>query len=319
MKLALLIWLGEKSQRNFEKGQLSRTWGLPSPQNAASVTPDVVLFGRGAARGPRQQLHDWVTQDVDIWVADFVGSWYEYDPAQHRAIWPDPESYADRFSFKNLTSHGRLPLAPDVNFRQEAVSKLRIAGGVGTKRGEPTQAQVVDLEALLFLKSGPIPVSEAEMVAGVPLATNGKVQEFDPASFDGELQDRRLAPVRLEQRKLRSLHIPDPSGICALCSQELPADLLVAAHIKKRTWCTDDEKRDLRNVAMVNCILGCDALYEKGYVGVRPNGQLAFSTSKHAPTSQLLKETAQQLPTRTSEWRLENRRYFAWHLKHVFR
>jgi len=90
VKLALLVWLSEKSQRNFEKGKLARTWGLPSPQNAASVTPDVVLFGGGAARGPRQQLHDWVTQDVDIWVADFVGSWYQYDAAQHPAIWDDP-------------------------------------------------------------------------------------------------------------------------------------------------------------------------------------------------------------------------------------
>ena len=33
-----------------------------------------------------------------------------------------------------------------------------------------------------------------------------------------------------------------------------------AAHIKKRAVCSDDERRDLDNIAMPTCLLGCDIL-----------------------------------------------------------
>jgi hypothetical protein len=44
-----------------------------------------------------------------------------------------------------------------------------------------------------------------------------------------------------------------------------PVDLLVAAHIKRRSLCSETERRDLHNVAMLACKFGCDALFEEGY------------------------------------------------------
>lgn len=42
--------------------------------------------------------------------------------------------------------------------------------------------------------------------------------------------------------------------------------MLLAAHIKKRSKCTDIEKRDFSKVASLMCKLGCDDFFEKGYV-----------------------------------------------------
>ena len=57
---------------------------------------------------------------------------------------------------------------------------------------------------------------------------------------------------------------------CALCGHQYPLRFLVAAHIKKRSICTDAERRDLRNVAMLVCTFGCDALYEAGWIPRNP-------------------------------------------------
>jgi hypothetical protein len=47
-----------------------------------------------------------------------------------------------------------------------------------------------------------------------------------------------------------------------------------SAHIKKRSLCTDDERRDLRHVAMLAYSFGCDALYEAGWITVDGTGQI---------------------------------------------
>ena len=52
---------------------------------------------------------------------------------------------------------------------------------------------------------------------------------------------------------------------------------LVAAHIKKRSVCTDAEKRDLKYVAMSACKFGCDELFERGYIAVADDGGLLLS------------------------------------------
>jgi hypothetical protein len=41
----------------------------------------------------------------------------------------------------------------------------------------------------------------------------------------------------------------------------VPRDLAVAAHIKRRADCSEEERPDVQNIAMVSCRLGCDALF----------------------------------------------------------
>ena len=73
---------------------------------------------------------------------------------------------------------------------------------------------------------------------------------------------------RLEQDYLRR-HLFGRKKIdfCGVCNIEYPVAFLSAAHIKKRSKCTLEEKLDL-NVVMPMCKFGCDELFERGYIYV---------------------------------------------------
>jgi hypothetical protein len=116
---------------------------------------------------------------------------------------------------------------------------------------------------------------------------------------------------RKEQRKLRDIHIPENrTSVCSICGSELPSDLLVAAHIKKRSKCSLEEKKDLANIATPMCLLGCDALFEKGYIGVR-NGvtERIKETSLSHASSHISMVTGESC----KDWTDENRKYYEWH------
>ncbi|MFJ4247553.1 HNH endonuclease [Pseudomonas sp. NPDC089741] len=66
------------------------------------------------------------------------------------------------------------------------------------------------------------------------------------------------------------------SGACMLCKKTLPAKMLVAAHVKPRAKCTHEERADIDNIAMLQCVT-CDALYENGYISIQDNGQIIIS------------------------------------------
>ncbi len=93
--------------------------------------------------------------------------------------------------------------------------------------------------------------------------------ELDDArrNLDGDLEHRVETWIRAEQSVLREVLLHGAAtGTCALCGRAMDSRLLVAAHIKKRSHCTDQEKRDLSNVGMLNCKFGCDELYERGFI-----------------------------------------------------
>lgn len=104
---------------------------------------------------------------------------------------------------------------------------------------------------------------------------------------------------------------------CALCGRSLPTELLVAAHIKPRSLCTRDERVDVRHVGMAACLMGCDALFEKGLVAVDDDGRLL-----HAPgleRTNAVHTYVMNMPTRLPLTWLEGRReYFRWHRQHTF-
>ncbi|GAA0229253.1 hypothetical protein GCM10010492_29580 [Saccharothrix mutabilis subsp. mutabilis] len=124
-----------------------------------------------------------------------------------------------------------------------------------------------------------------------------------------------VAKYRVEQGALRHVLIGDAAvGTCALCGRELPVNLLVAAHIKQRAECSDDERNDLRNVAMLACSLGCDRLFELGYVTVGPDGTVLATPAEGALAEQLA-----ILAGRVSHaHHAASAGYFAWHREHVF-
>ncbi len=120
-----------------------------------------------------------------------------------------------------------------------------------------------DAEALASLAGIPMPAEDS--FAGRPWS-----EVVDP---DTETDGRHWATFRREQAHLRaSLLGGSKAESCAICGATFPSELLIAAHIKPRHMCTEAERRDYTSVAMLLCALGCDVLFEWGYVVVDNHG-----------------------------------------------
>ncbi|GLY32501.1 hypothetical protein [Kineosporia sp. NBRC 101731] len=132
--------------------------------------------------------------------------------------------------------------------------------------------------------------------------------------FLGPTDSLSLQSIRREQSFLRgALGIgtgrPGAQAQCALCGRLLPEDLLVAAHIKPRARCTESERLDIPNIAMPACLLGCDALYERGYITVDGEG-----TVRRGRTAEPHLLAQDQLIGRKLTINNATRaEYFAWH------
>lgn len=132
-------------------------------------------------------------------------------------------------------------------------------------------------------------------------------------SKTGELDDKTIANSRKEQAFLRAYLLrAQAKGNCVLCEQRLPAELLIAAHIKPRSKCTPNERLDFDNVAALMCLLGCDSLFEKGFIyvsdgKVQTNKQRAETPYLKARIDRLLGKTVANWPNSSA--------YYQWHAK----
>lgn len=115
------------------------------------------------------------------------------------------------------------------------------------------------------------------------------------AKIKATIQLKRLSDLdklstsrrRTEQFILRNYLLGGQEfGNCAICNKQLPISFLATAHIKKRSNCSDDEKRDL-HIVMPTCYLGCDKIFEDGYVVVK-EGKIA-SNYRSKPITPVLK------------------------------
>ena len=77
---------------------------------------------------------------------------------------------------------------------------------------------------------------------------------------------------RKEQGILRGILFKGVSEArCAICLRTFPTDIMVAAHIKPRSKCNTQERKN-PNVVMPVCKVGCDDFFEKGYLIVDKRG-----------------------------------------------
>lgn len=102
-----------------------------------------------------------------------------------------------------------------------------------------------------------------------------------------------------------------------MCHRVLPEDLMVAGHIKPRRACSEKERRDLPNAAMMICVLGCDSLYERGYFTVNNEGTIIAATS---PGSEAVEAVLESLAG-NSCLRFDDATaaHFGWHRTNTFR
>ena len=144
-----------------------------------------------------------------------------------------------------------------------------------------------------------------------PQDVNRAIKEFD------ELDRKFQAVQRVEQSALREHLLQGrKSGNCLLCGRTFHAHFLVAAHIKKRSDCTDSQKRDLRNIGMLNCKFGCDELYERGYISVDGSGKVVKSNKLNSPIEKQYMDLIVQASVHVLS---AQKPYFAWHFQNQFK
>ncbi|WP_413282502.1 hypothetical protein [Vibrio sp. MA40-2] len=173
------------------------------------------------------------------------------------------------------------------------------------------------LEALVSLGYG-ARMSNPSMKIGASLISSKSIKLTKPISFKSTLasvvkstDSKSTVKRRLEQSFLRShLLSANPTGKCVICGNEFPANFLVAAHIKKRAKCTTSEKLDFDNIASLMCKLGCDDLFEKGYIYIT-SGSVAINT-KAKPTPVLEKYLTEIDGNVVPNW-LGSKAYYEWH------
>ncbi len=126
--------------------------------------------------------------------------------------------------------------------------------------------------------------------------------------------DRQVVvKVRGEQALLRK-HLFGEAllATCALCGRDLPAAMLVTAHIKRRADTTRAE-RARTDTVMPACLIGCDSLFELGYVIVSRGGTVERGP-RRTPMTEDLSFAVEALLGRTcSAWTATTEPYFAHH------
>lgn len=88
------------------------------------------------------------------------------------------------------------------------------------------------------------------------------------------------AKIRLEQNIFsKYLFSKKSKSRCAICSKVYPNSIMVAGHIKKRSLSNELEKRNL-NIIMPICKIGCDDLFERGYIYLDSRGYVTLNKEK---------------------------------------
>jgi hypothetical protein len=134
--------------------------------------------------------------------------------------------------------------------------------------------------------------------------------------FSGGTDKPITGTFRREQRALRQHLIgTKKSGTCGICGKTLSSNLLVASHIKPRNECTEKERVD-PSVVMLACVLGCDSLFDKGFIYVDQNGVIKVSSKSdgYPDLSQFVSAINGQIATAFSE---NAKDYFAWHERNI--
>lgn len=134
--------------------------------------------------------------------------------------------------------------------------------------------------------------------------------------FTGATDGLTIAQSRLEQQFLRSQLLSSDEMACSLCRIAMPADLLVAGHIKPRSVMSGLERLDFGFNAMLVCVMGCDALYEKGYISVDNAGIVQSTQKVQGPIYDVITEISGKS---CSKFGPQSAQYFAWHWQNVFR
>lgn len=127
-----------------------------------------------------------------------------------------------------------------------------------------------------------------------------------------ELDKESLSKRRVEQGVLRrTLFNQHPTFICCICQREYLTKFMVAAHIKKRSECSIEERLDIENVVAPMCKFGCDDLYEHGFISVNEGIVTILNNDVTKPMFEYMEEIS---GNECGYWKEGTEKYFRWHL-----
>lgn len=165
-----------------------------------------------------------------------------------------------------------------------------------------------------------------QLIENFELTSDTTQPNLNKESFDkaiewmnkNSLDTNRNQMGRVEQSFLRKKLFGNKQvGVCCMCGKSFPVQLLVTAHIKKRAFCTLEEKKDF-SIVMPNCRT-CDGYFELGLISVNKLGEIVAVNKNHPEkiiTNDLLNELVELEGRTCSFWNKNTETYFAWHYYH---
>jgi hypothetical protein len=131
-----------------------------------------------------------------------------------------------------------------------------------------------------------------------------------------EAGEKRVEVLRrTEQTILRKFVLGgQESGCCCICGRRFPIAFLVAAHIKRRSKCTQAEKEDRRNVVAM-CRFGCDDLFERGYAYVA-DGKVRLNESRMSSVTPAVRTYGALLSLKACEKWAQSEIFWVWHARY---
>jgi len=301
------LYLSRAAHQNLSIGLAQGIWGLTDdavarqlsqlepPRTGLEILNDLQVGDQvlAASGGPQPRVKRGAWADATLLEGSLwrITSPYLYETT---TVWPAPpskpeETYPHRFGIEEVETLADIT--------KDAI-------------------ELVGMDAMHYSANiGGLPVP---VVQGAPvLATVGSPgpgESEDPGFLvlGGDLDATVLTSVRREQRKLRAKLLGDATTAgCALCGHIFPAACVRTAHIKRRATCTEQERRDLTNI-MFACTLGCDHLFELGYIYV--DGAGVVQARSDVSVTQDLKEAIERVRGRIcSEHTTASGPYFAAH------
>lgn len=141
------------------------------------------------------------------------------------------------------------------------------------------------------------------------------------SSGEIELDKPTVVKTRTEQSLLRENLFTGKTATCSFCNKEYPSDLMAAAHIKKRSECSDVEKLDHENIVVKACRVGvgCDLLFEKGIIGVNTKTKKVELNVDKVETDDLMESVKILSGNKFTALMTGNIGYLDWHYHNVFK
>lgn len=311
----VFVYVGDKGRKNLDTGLERSVWGWKSATVEESANLPVlkslrkgdylVLGFLGLGRINAEQARDRTVPE--LFVTRLTGELYQ----DHTQVWED-DDYPYRVPL-DLTGVWKNVTREDVG--HEGWEALRLSAcSKGAARLPVSEDSFMEKLLSGALQEWRQELVQSEKDADAP----GDVDDpADTTNLDLPPVTDRPAYVlaRTEQKALRRKKLAGKSEACCdLCQLLLPKRLVHTAHIKRRSVSSHKERGDLNNV-MFACVLGCDSLFEHGYVYVATDGSI-HSTEQTTGAPALITAAARLGDTCTAHTDA-SADYFAWHRHNI--